>query len=97
MKRSKQFHEIDALVSAADTGDTARVLHFLDAGTPIDGRDEQGWNALGSAARNGHADVVRLLLERGASLSETLIAGDDETLLHTAAKGARCRVRTAFA
>ncbi len=40
---------------------------LLDAGVAIDARAPNGDTALMVAARNGHEDVLRLLLERGAN------------------------------
>ena len=44
--------------------DAARVL--LDAGVPIDEPGEDGYTALLNAVEQGHAPLVRYLLERGA-------------------------------
>jgi ankyrin repeat protein len=45
----------------------ARLL--LDAGANVDGQGEDGFTALHSAAANGDAELVELLLERGADAS----------------------------
>ena len=67
-----------AFYFACSAGQSDKVLALLDAGAEIDGADsllQQGTNyriedvwlhPLGSAARNGHHDVVMLLLNKGA-------------------------------
>ena len=58
----------------------------------------QGWTGLHEAAKGGHADIVRLLLERGAN-PNAREAGDNTSALHwAAARGhsrrcARCSMR----
>jgi ankyrin repeat protein len=57
-----------ALIAAARHGRLAAVELGLALGLPIDGRDDDGLTPLHHAARNGHLEVVRALVERGASL-----------------------------
>lgn len=55
-----QFH-----CSAAE-GDVARLTVMLSySPSLLNETSENGWTALMYAARNGHADVVQLLLEKG--------------------------------
>lgn len=60
------------LLKAASTGDVATVRRLLDSGVDINyhSKDKQatGRTALSEAAIQGHLEVVRLLLERGANL-----------------------------
>ena len=52
-------------ISAA-RGVRSLVEHLLDNGAEVDARSEQG-TPLGYAAMQGHAEIVKLLLDRGAS------------------------------
>lgn len=61
--------EPHALIAAARHGRLDAVELGLALALPIDGRDAQGLTALHHAARSGHADVVRVLVARGASTS----------------------------
>src|SRR5262249_52855122 len=58
----------EALRAAARRGDLAAVRAALDAGTSVDAANAQGVTALAYAAEIGRLDIVRLLVERGASL-----------------------------
>ena len=57
-----------AIVRAAEQGNTAAVALMLDLGFPLETRGDGGATALHTAAYSGSADVVRLLLERGADI-----------------------------
>ncbi len=58
------------LHEAAAIGDTERLLSILDE-TPglVDSFSGEGFTALALAAHFGHADAIRLLLDRGASVN----------------------------
>ena len=59
----------DAIVLAADRGDTATVELMLDLGFPAGTRGgDNGGTALHAAAYAGSAETVRLLLARGADI-----------------------------
>lgn len=58
-----------ALREAARVGDLAAVRRSLDAGTPVDAPARHGQTALQFAAEGGHAEVVQLLLARGADVN----------------------------
>ena len=59
----------DAIVHAAEAGQTAAVALMLDAGFPIEARGgDWGGTALHVAAYSGSAATVRLLIDRGADL-----------------------------
>src|SRR2546425_1127673 len=58
----------EALFDAARRGDRARVEQVLDAGIDVNARARYDVTALAFAANNGHLDVVRLLVERGADM-----------------------------
>jgi ankyrin repeat protein len=59
----------DAIVHAAEAGQTAAVALMLDVGFPVEARGgDGGGTALHVAAYSGSADTVRLLIDRGADL-----------------------------
>ena len=53
------------LIAAAITGDFTTLQSLLERGTDKNEITNWGCTALWHAARNGHSEVVRLLLERG--------------------------------
>lgn len=57
------------LWQAARDGDVKRVEALLEAGVPVDAKTEYDCTALYFAANSNHADVVRLLLEKGADVN----------------------------
>ena len=59
----------DALLEAARTGNSTQVAAALDAGASVDARGRYDITPLITAAMNGHVEVVRLLLSRGASVN----------------------------
>ena len=74
-------HGRTPFLEAAWCGHTGAVRAFLDAGMPVDAhRDVSGATALHLAAEKARADVVALLLERGADVRA--FAGTRETPLH---------------
>ena len=74
-----------ALHLASAKGRTAVVeeLMRLEAGRHVDLQSTEGWTALHHASINGHVDIVRLLLARGAARDLANAKGD--TPLHLAA------------
>ena len=60
----------DALWAAAKAGDKAGVEKALAAGVPVDAPTRYQQTALMFAAQFGHADIVALLLEKGANPSQ---------------------------
>ena len=74
--------ENQELLQAAGQGDVARVARLLDL--PLDPDACDGW-ALHRAAMFAHLDIVRCLLEAGASKNKALATGS--TPLHFAAGG----------
>jgi ankyrin repeat protein len=59
------------LIDAVKTGQFAKVEEALNAGADIHQQDEQGWTPLSWAAGKGSADIVGLLLDRGADAFRT--------------------------
>ncbi len=57
---------VERLVTAAYEGDLEGVRAALKAGANVDGRASHGDVAIIEAAREGHADVVKLLIKHGA-------------------------------
>jgi ankyrin repeat protein len=71
------------LRDAAESGKLDKVIRELENGTPVDCTSySSGKSALHLAAAGGHADVVKVLLERGASVEAKDAGG--ETPLHLA-------------
>jgi hypothetical protein len=59
--------EFPPLHLVARSGNVPAAAALLDQGEPIDRRDKVNRTALHHAAERGHLDLVRLLLEQGAS------------------------------
>jgi uncharacterized protein len=59
------------LIDAVKTGQLSKVEDVLNAGADIHQQDEQGWTPLNWAAGKGNADIVSLLLNRGADVFRT--------------------------
>jgi ankyrin repeat protein len=59
------------LIDAVKTGQPAKVEEALNAGADIHQQDEQGWTPLNWAAGKGNAEIVSLLLNRGADVFRT--------------------------
>jgi len=58
-----------AMIRAAETGNTAAITLMLDLGFPVDAHGgDDGGTALHAASYAGSAEVVRLLLDRGADI-----------------------------
>ena len=56
------------LLAAASEGDVSLVTLYLDAGVPIDCKDDDDKTPLLIACRWGHVEVARLLLDRGSTV-----------------------------
>jgi ankyrin repeat protein len=83
-----------ALIRAAETGHTVALALMLDLGFAVDARGgDHGETALHAAAFAGSADVVRLLIDRGADL-EARDATWDGIPLGWACEGSRQRPAT---
>jgi ankyrin repeat protein len=82
--RSKK-DDASALTLAAANGDLEIVTHLLDHKADIDLPGALGETALIKATRGRHNSVVKLLIERGASVEETDASGT--TALEIAQRG----------
>ena len=58
---------VDKLVEAAREGQAEELRELLAAGTPVDGVNAEGVDALTMAAAWGHVDLVDALIEAGAA------------------------------
>jgi cytohesin len=76
--------------AAVKAGDTAAVQRHLDAGLNVHAKDpdpaHDGWEAIHVAAQLGNADIVQLLLDRGARPDEKTKAGETPLELALRAK-----------
>jgi ankyrin repeat protein len=79
-----------ALFSATDENCTSLATELLDGGASVDARDRFGTRPLSHAARNGHLQMVDLLLARGAPINARNLAG--ATALYFAAERGRVEV-----
>jgi hypothetical protein len=65
--RRQPLIDDDALMRAAQSGDTEAIKVLIAAGANVNATVGNGETALMRAAANGHIDAVRLLLDKGAS------------------------------
>jgi uncharacterized protein len=70
-----------ALIEAAARGDVDAVRRALDAGAPIEARDDTGRTAVLAATQRGQAAAARLLIERGADVNAQDRISDSAFLL----------------
>jgi hypothetical protein len=75
------------LWEAAERGDAHAVQLELDAGTHVDATGRTAWTALHRAADRGWINVLRVLLQHGASPTKTTETGHDTPLHLAAARG----------
>ncbi|MEX2232512.1 MAG: serine hydrolase [Cyclobacteriaceae bacterium] len=57
----------DQLITSSGNGDLDQIKMLLESGASLDHKNAVGLTALGNARLNGRADVVQLLVEKGAS------------------------------
>lgn len=69
--------KMEALREAASSGDSEMLAKLLDNENIhlIHAKDENGWELLHEAIRSGDLDTVKLLVELGADISCTVLAG----------------------
>ena len=80
----------DALIKAAETGNTAEVVRLLVLGTAVNARDLQGWTPLMMASRGNYPEIVQFLLASGADTNRQNKGG--ATALMLAANNARTHI-----
>lgn len=61
----------ESLLKAASQGDVTAIQEALNKGADINFSDEEGNDALGTAAEHDHPECVRVLLKRGAKIRYT--------------------------
>ena len=71
---SRNAMRVTPLHSAAAAASSDIVRLLLEAGSPVNERQQGGWTALHAAAENGDKEMVKTLLEHGA---DPLIASDE--------------------
>lgn len=82
---------------AAQYGDIDRAHLLLIKGTHVDQRDSAGYTPLHYAARNGHLELCRLLVEGGACVNATTSQVQATALHRAAAAGENKHVLYRFA
>jgi ankyrin repeat protein len=66
------MNDLANLIEAVQQGDLERVRAILDANVQLaNQRDKSGAASLHDATLNGHGQVMRLLVERGAEINST--------------------------
>src|SRR5688500_10593653 len=75
--------------TAAEHGDTEKVLALLHAGIDVEAEDDMGYTALRLASAGGHIGIVKALLEHGANTNAA-----DEAEFYTALMGASANGHT---
>jgi uncharacterized protein len=83
---ANQEQNVEALLRASLTGNTAAVEALLNKGLNVNTKDRNGWTPLLEAGFGGHADTVRVLLDRGADVNTPDQAGWTP-LMEAASKG----------
>ncbi len=84
----RQTNQVDLFLEASSKGDLESLRGFAGLARAA---NASGWTGLHAAARGGHLDAVRLLLQHGAD-PNAREAGDNTTALHWAAAGGRLEI-----
>lgn len=86
-------HEKSVLVWSSERGYARQIASLIDQGSNIEAKDPNHKTPLIKATENGHFEVVRVLLQKGASTAAK--AGryiDDGTALHIAARAGHMEI-----
>ncbi|RVW91697.1 Ankyrin-2 [Vitis vinifera] len=84
------YSEFKALHFAARMGNSSALLQLLKMGFPINSLDENGYSPLMLAAKEGHADACKLLLQRGADCG--IVSCEGEMALSLSRKSNKCKI-----
>ena len=68
------------LIDQASSGNLKAVRERINAGDNVDAQDKQKRTALMLASRKGHLEIVKTLVNAGATLKESL--GNGERMCH---------------
>ena len=58
------------LLEAAKKGDFSKVKHLIESGCDVNYEDKDGYTALIFASFNGHLEIVKLLIAKGADINK---------------------------
>ncbi|XP_011040607.1 PREDICTED: ankyrin-3-like isoform X1 [Populus euphratica] len=83
------YSEFRALHFAAHVGNLPAIVQLLEMGIPINSVDDSGHSPLMLAAREGHADACKILLQRGADCG--IINQRGEAAISLARKSTKCK------
>jgi len=83
------YSEFRALHFAAHVGNLPAIVKLLEMGFPINSVDDSGHSPLMLAAREGHADACKILLQRGAHCG--IINQRGEAAISLARKSTKCK------
>ena len=65
------YGDINAeLVEATYAGNTARVEQLLKQGADVNAEQKSGWTVLMDAAKEGHTEIVKVLIVAGADMTK---------------------------
>ena len=70
---------ISFLAGTGDLDSIRGIVEGANSDEVIHARDENGWQAIHEAARSGHLDVLKYLVEKGADINSKTGAGDTPT------------------
>ncbi len=78
-------------------GDREGAKNFLRAGFSPDVKNEKGVSLLAEAVRNGHEEIMNMLIDYGADVNETSADNGNTPLLDAATKGSEDMLSTLIA